>query len=105
MARFGEDGQAAVAVKVDEPRRDDAIGGVDPAADVLGEWRVGGERPHPLALDDDRPRPWRPARAVHDAAARDQRSALSVVMRAPPGRQGGGRGPRPPGPCRGATGR
>ncbi len=40
MARLGEDHEAAVAVQIDEARRDDPVRGIDPPADVLGEWRV-----------------------------------------------------------------
>ena len=72
VPRLGEDHQPAMAVQVDEAGRDDPVGGIDSPSDVLGERRVHGEQPHPVALDDDRAGPGGGARAVHDRPARDR---------------------------------
>ena len=108
MARLGEDHQAAVAVQVDEAGRDDPVRGVDPAPDVLGEWRVRGEQPHPVALDEDRAGPAGapvPSTIVPPVITRSTLSVTSDLAAWRAGPPGDGRGPRRRGPCRGASGR
>ncbi len=72
VPRLGEDDQTAVTVQVDEPGGNDAVRGVDGGAGVGGRLGVGGEQPHPITLDDDRARPWRRTRPIHDRAAGDE---------------------------------
>ena len=110
VARLGQDHQAAVAVEVDEPGRDDLAGRVDRPADVGRCRRLRGQEPDPAVADLDGARSAGRARAVDDRPAGDQQVRVVGHLRAcsvigARARPACGRAPRPRGPCRDAPGR